>query len=205
MLKDTTRICEVCSNEYTPKSHNQRACNIDCAIMAKGRYNKYLASLPENKEKRILAKLDDPERFKGYAKGHWEANKERILARRKRRQTPTQKAKIKEYQVARRYTSWPSYFKDLIRYERRKQLTINDILELLEKQNYKCALSGIEMTRVQGSLYNPSIDRIIAGGSYSKDNIQLVCRCLNNWRSNTSIEDFVMLCKKVAEYHALCN
>jgi hypothetical protein len=48
--------------------------------------------------------------------------------------------------------------------------------------------------------YNASIDRIEAGGPYSFGNIQLVCRCLNSWRSDTPLDVFVTICKAIAEF-----
>ena len=47
---------------------------------------------------------------------------------------------------------------------------------------------------------NASIDRIIAGGEYTKDNIQLVCAALNSWRADTDLQEFIWFCKKVTEY-----
>jgi hypothetical protein len=55
----------------------------------------------------------------------------------------------------------------------------------------------------RGSIYNLSIDRIIPEKGYEISNIQLVCRCLNKWRSNTPVEEFIAICKKVAEYNDL--
>lgn len=45
-----------------------------------------------------------------------------------------------------------------------------------------------------------SLNRIEAGGSYTKDNIQLVCRAVNSWRSNMPLKDFIDVCKAVASY-----
>ena len=47
---------------------------------------------------------------------------------------------------------------------------------------------------------NASVDRILAGGSYEKNNIQLVCRAVNSWRSDMPLEDFIQVCKAVASY-----
>lgn len=68
----------------------------------------------------------------------------------------------------------------------------------------KCTLSGVELTctLIKGIKVktNASIDRIIAGGSYSIDNIQLVCSALNSWRADTELPEFIDWCKKVAQY-----
>lgn len=39
------------------------------------------------------------------------------------------------------------------------------------------------------------------GGSYTYDSIQIVCRGLNSWRADTPLEDFIEICRKVAENH----
>lgn len=88
---------------------------------------------------------------------------------------------------------------------RRDNLTIEVLLAQLERQNYRCALSGELLTcRLEKGTVcptNASIDRKIAGGPYSADNIQLVCRALNHWRADTPIPEFVEWCRRVVQYH----
>lgn len=103
--------------------------------------------------------------------------------------------------------NWNRYLSRLLYYGGRKrdQLTRNDLLLQLEKQNYRCALSGVELTchleKDVKTQTNASVDRIEAGGSYTPDNIQLVCRALNHWRADTSINDFVDWCRKVVNFN----
>ena len=86
---------------------------------------------------------------------------------------------------------------------KRDKLTRNDLLEVLESQNYKCAISGIDLTcsLEKGTRFwtNASVDRIVAGGPYTKENIQLVCRAVNSWRSDLPVDVFLEVCRKVAE------
>lgn len=102
--------------------------------------------------------------------------------------------------------NWSRYFARLVNQHQRKAdgLTIDVLLEKLENQNYKCALSGIELTCLleKGTIFktNASIDRIEAGGPYVKENIQLVCRALNSWRTDTNLAEFIWWCKKVANF-----
>ena len=102
--------------------------------------------------------------------------------------------------------NWTKYVSRLMYHGGRKrdQLNRDILLRKLEEQDYKCALSGIQLTcqLEKGTKfpYNASIDRIQAGGSYTEDNIQIVCRSLNSWRADTSVEDFVAICRKVAEH-----
>lgn len=103
--------------------------------------------------------------------------------------------------------SWSRYLSRLLYSAGRKRdgLTREILLEILEKQNYKCALSGIELTcklEVGKRFWtNASVDKIIPNGSYKKDNIQLVCRGLNSWRSSISIEEFIWWCEQVVNYN----
>lgn len=80
----------------------------------------------------------------------------------------------------------------------------DDLIALYEKQNHKCALSGIEMTTIKGSgkfPSNASVDRIDPGKDYSLDNIRLVCNHVNMMRSNLSDEDLLYYCKAIIEYN----
>lgn len=89
---------------------------------------------------------------------------------------------------------------------RKRELSTPFLMDLLRKQDYRCALSGRELTcileRGVVSLTNASIDRINAGGDYSEENIQLVCKALNYWRCNVTVEEFVDWCKSVAEFNS---
>lgn len=104
--------------------------------------------------------------------------------------------------------NWDRYLSRLLYVAGRKRdgLTRGDLQELLEKQNYKCALSGLPLTcnleLGKKFPYNASIDRIVAGGEYSRNNIQLVCKALNCWRADTDLDEFILMCEAVAEFQA---
>lgn len=104
--------------------------------------------------------------------------------------------------------NWSLYFSRLLSSSKRKEanLTRETLLELAESQNYKCALSGLELTcqLEKGSNFftNASVDRVIAGGCYTKENIQLVCKGLNSFRNNMPLKDFIDLCTKVSTYQS---
>jgi hypothetical protein len=103
--------------------------------------------------------------------------------------------------------NWPKYLNRLCHSTTsdRKGLTKEDLMEVLEKQDYKCALSGLDLTcKLEIGIdfpTNASIDRIQAGGPYIKENIQFVCKALNFFRKNTTVDEFIWWCKKVAEYN----
>lgn len=75
----------------------------------------------------------------------------------------------------------------------------------LEKQKFKCALSGVQLTcKLEKGINfptNASVDRVVAGGSYTPDNIQIVCRALNAWRNDTTVADFVEWCRLVVNFN----
>jgi hypothetical protein len=103
--------------------------------------------------------------------------------------------------------SWSRYCARLLYYGGRKRdkLTKEILLRKLQEQDFKCALSGAQLTcdlsKGVVSQTNASVDRIVAGGPYTEDNIQMVCKALNYWRADTSVEDFVAWCRKVVAHN----
>jgi hypothetical protein len=82
-------------------------------------------------------------------------------------------------------------------------LTIDNIADLMESQDFRCALSGepIEFPDFGNYQKSPaSIDRIDSSKGYIKDNIQLVTRKVNMMKQSYSQEEFIEVCKKVAKY-----
>lgn len=82
--------------------------------------------------------------------------------------------------------------------------------ELYEKQNHKCALTGISLelditkTAIQQSW---SLDRIDSSKGYIKGNVQWVHKDINMMKQSYSVEYFKELCCKVAEQngYSKCN
>lgn len=101
---------------------------------------------------------------------------------------------------------WTAYFKHLLSKKNKTDLTPRKLINVLKKQNYRCALTGMPLTceKIRGviSKTNASIDRIFAGGVYNRRNIQLVCRAVNSFRGNMTVDEFINWSKKVT-YHAI--
>ena len=80
-------------------------------------------------------------------------------------------------------------------------LSVIEVLELLEQQKGKCALTGVKLTfqRINGirCLTNASIDRIETGGPYTKENVRLVCAVVNNMRWTLADEELKYWCKLI--------
>ena len=98
---------------------------------------------------------------------------------------------------------WPSYFKRLLgnNAKERKQLSVDILEELYKKQNGRCVLSGVPLTKIVGHgqvSTNASIDRIRPGKAYTKGNIRLVCSFVNSFRGNLSDSEFKWWCGKIS-------
>lgn len=79
-------------------------------------------------------------------------------------------------------------------------ITINDLDELLKKQNFKCSLSKIDLIFSGTSLlHTASLDRIDSSKPYTKDNIQWVHKEVQIMKNKYSQEHFVEMCKKIAK------
>lgn len=104
--------------------------------------------------------------------------------------------------------NWGKYYNRLRTIRGRSDISLAELLALHEAQGGRCALSGVPLTctleRGVKCPTNSSIDRIDPKGPYTRDNIQLVCAVINKFRVDTSIQDFISWCRKVANY-AVCE
>lgn len=74
------------------------------------------------------------------------------------------------------------------------------VLALYEKQNGRCAISGIALQH-QREGADPelvcSLDRIDSDGHYERDNLQVVCCFVNRWKSDSADGEFRRLLRLV--------
>lgn len=92
------------------------------------------------------------------------------------------------------------YIKYILLGGKRSELSLQDTLEIYNRQDGLCALTGIKMTSISGSgrhKTNMSIDRIEVGGPYIKDNIRLVCVQANTIRNDLTDEEMLWWCKQI--------
>ena len=79
-----------------------------------------------------------------------------------------------------------------------------DVIALWEKQNGKCAISGVYLTHhIDGSgkkEYNASIDRISGDKGYTIHNIQLVCYRINIMKHTLSEDMFYWWIKTINDF-----
>ena len=81
-------------------------------------------------------------------------------------------------------------------------LTLDIVADLMEFQNSKCALTGwsIEFPENGSTQKAPaSLDRIDSKKGYTKDNTQLLTRQVNMMKQQYSQEEFIAVCKAVAD------
>lgn len=82
----------------------------------------------------------------------------------------------------------------------RRNLSIEFLLNLYNKQQGLCAISGVKMTHLTGNGRVPtniSIDRIDSNKGYDEDNVQLVCRQVNIMKSELSLEELKSWCSNI--------
>ncbi len=82
----------------------------------------------------------------------------------------------------------------------RKTVTAKMILQLIESQEYLCALSGRRLTPETAS-----IDHIVPmsrGGKHDIGNLWVVDHHVNSAKGTMTVEEFVNLCRDVASHFA---
>lgn len=77
--------------------------------------------------------------------------------------------------------------------------TATELKEILERQDYRCALSGVTLKPERAEL-----DHKIAvskGGCHKAENLQWLERNVNRAKGTMSNEDFIEMCRRVAEWN----
>jgi|SRR5882757_6827529 len=79
---------------------------------------------------------------------------------------------------------------------RKLELDITEeyLKDILNKQDNKCAISGIDFTESN----KPSLDRIDSNKGYLKGNVQLLLLQVNKMKSNFDQKFFIDMCIKIA-------
>lgn len=92
------------------------------------------------------------------------------------------------------------YFKNIIHNAKRRNISVNitpeDILNKLEEQKYKCALSGLDISISDSTA---SLDRIDNNKGYDIDNIQWLHTNVNYMKVDLPQDKFIYLCNKISE------
>ena len=100
--------------------------------------------------------------------------------------------------------NWHYYLQRLLHKKSRKEITFENLVDLIESQNYTCAISGqpltCELVRGTISTTNASIDRIVPSKGYTLSNIRLVCRIANVMKWTMSDKELQMWCERILEH-----
>lgn len=77
---------------------------------------------------------------------------------------------------------------------------------IIENQNFKCALSGLEIkfsTYANGHDGTASLDRIDSSKGYVEGNVQWIHKKFQNMKGASSDADFIQNCKEIYEYNCV--
>lgn len=94
------------------------------------------------------------------------------------------------------------YFKHALYKKGREGLTVQFMLDLLEKQDGKCAITKQQLTfiKIQGNgrvNTNASIDQIKPAAGYTEDNVQIVCDIVNRMKIDMDMEELMFWCQSI--------
>jgi hypothetical protein len=81
-------------------------------------------------------------------------------------------------------------------------IKMDDVAELIQKQNFKCALSGWDISFPETGVpqkCDASIDRIDSKKGYSIENIQITHKTINMIKNKYDNDFFIYVCKSVSE------
>ena len=83
------------------------------------------------------------------------------------------------------------------------EITLQDIVDLWEEQNGRCAVTSLVMTHHRDGTghkdFNASIDRLNPNIGYTRDNIRLVCYAVNIMRHRMDESEFYFWIKSIYE------
>ena len=78
------------------------------------------------------------------------------------------------------------------------RVTATNIKALVEKQGYRCAITGRELTPQNASLDH--IQPLARGGKNKIENVWIVDHQVNVAKGTLTMEEFVLLCREVVKH-----
>ncbi|MEX0678358.1 MAG: HNH endonuclease [Pirellulales bacterium] len=79
-----------------------------------------------------------------------------------------------------------------------ERIKVPEIMALLERQNFRCALTGQRLTPS-----NASLDHVIPvsrGGAHAIENMQVVLTSVNHAKGTMTQDEFIQLCHEVVAW-----
>lgn len=101
-----------------------------------------------------------------------------------------------------RVWGWMNLKKLAIRTRKKKfenNIDTKFLVDLCEKQNYKCAISNLNFTFMRNDPYSASIDRIDSSKGYLEENVQIVCTFINLAKNKHSNNQILEIIEKLRE------
>ena len=80
-----------------------------------------------------------------------------------------------------------------------ERLTAKRILEMIESQGHRCALTGVVLTPNTASIDH--IVPLVRGGKHHPDNAHVVTKDVNKMKGQLTVAEFVGVCRLVADHH----
>jgi len=114
----------------------------------------------------------------------------------------------KTYYKDRYRCNWKRRFQVIVgrvKAQKRKLITVtvDDLLEQLEKQEHKCFYTGalLENDVSREPLFVPSVDRIDNDKGYEVGNVAITTWAANRAKGDLSYSDFILLCRSIVKHH----
>lgn len=131
----------------------------------------------------------NPDKVKEKEKQYYEANKEKIRVKNRKRYTGL---------------TLDQKFGQLLKNAKQRKtvevfISIQHIYDVWEKQEGRCAYTKLPLTSEAHQLNTVSLDRIDSSKDYVEGNIQLVCVPVNVMKMDSTEKQFVHLCQLVAQ------
>lgn len=213
MSKDLRKKCPVCGSMFYPRDCRNVFCSKSCRQEYLKRVHQHLARIDGEKERRLFKEavlrdypfLGEVEKriCVGCGKEFSPLKKQQIYCH-KKCGTVHRRSKYYPQQYAKNSSSPEIFISRLLATNKRyAKVSVDYLMSLYNKQHGRCALSGREMTYIRGYgriSTNISIDRIDSSKDYMEGNVQLVCARVNLMKGQFRQDDFVELCKDIAEY-----
>jgi hypothetical protein len=103
-----------------------------------------------------------------------------------------------------KYTGLREHFRRLKLRDKEVNITLDDLLEVWEKQNGVCPYTGLSLIHPKNAknhsmLYKASLDRIDSSLGYIKGNIQFISATANFAKGNMSHSEMIDFCKVIAD------
>ena len=83
-------------------------------------------------------------------------------------------------------------------YTDRDRPTAKRIRQLIENQEFRCAMTGIELCPDDANLDH--VVPIAAGGEHVMGNVQVVHKVINQMKSTLPKNDFINWCRKIVDH-----